>query len=70
MIGDDYVALFEEAEIRSITGSVIGDSLVSEFYASNVSGDNAYNILGMRTELLPRIQLFGSSLIKKFGREG
>ena len=71
MIGDDYVALFEEAEIRSITGSVIGYSLVSEFYASNVSGDNVYDIFGNEDGIITEDSIVWVIVNKKIweGRE-
>ena len=46
------------------------DDLVSSFDASTCAGDNVYDIFKMRTVILPRIQLFGPTLIKKSEKGG
>ena len=46
------------------------DDLVSRFDAPTCSGDNIMTFLSMRTKLLLRTRMFGSTLIKQFGKAG
>ena len=46
------------------------ENLVSGIDASTCAGDNAYEILITRTELLTRIKCFGSTIINQFGKGG
>ena len=68
--GED-VASVKETEMRSNKVSVNenGDS-VSGFDSCTCSGDNFYEILKMRTKLLLKNQLFGSTLIQRIVKEG
>ena len=57
--------------MRSGTYSVNeNDYLISGFDASTCSGENIYEILRIRTKILLRTILFGSTLIKIFGKIG
>ena len=70
-IGGDDVVSVEESEMRSSTDSVNdNDNLVSGFDASTLQVTMFMTLLEIRTVLLIMIQLFGSTLIENFGREG